>query len=872
MKKIINILIFVLCGITSFCQFTGNQQLSSANYLLTINGGTKATYGLTLGDFIDTTSANANAYMKGVPGLMIRTGDILWKRNATANQWILLDINLYNSSGSLSSDRTVNLLTNDLDFVGSNTELLLDEANSRVLLSSSNSIQLIATGFISMSNPVTSNDTTARKLLVYNTSSNHIEKSNWSNTGATKFSFNDSLRWVSIIAYGADPTGAVSSTTAINNAIATGMTVYVPPGRFKVHLSTTQLATKQTIIGEYGQSIIFTDTTTCDMITAGDSSVVANLSFYGTGQGTLPGGVFTLQNGVRMNGNSALIDNCIFKSINGSGAYAFPASGSKLFNRVSNCYMEDCTIGFFNVLNSEYMNIENTIAYSCVIGFWDRSAGNNKYIDITGHSCTDGFRLTAGGNGDHGTVMGSFNHNTNGINIQSCTTGMIFIGCNIFSNNILIGSVGTANNVIISNSGIANCTITPTTTTNCTVRDNYYGASVVESAASGTLYINNGPPGTNFYYGTVSSSITSAQLLSSMSDETGQGVLVFGTTPTFTTSIIDPLVIGSTSANGTLSLRGNNASGNTAGNTNIAFLVGDAPTTAMSLSNAGNWGLGTAPAAGIRAFIVGTGATAASQALLIRNSSVQNIDQLNDNGSRLFGNQTVATSQSNFYGPVFFSNPAGASIIPSSKIEIAAASGAANTAPAEYNSGPLESTIRAGTYEFNGSHYVSTITLNRLGIGGAIADFTADASNGTTVETDLYTYTTKASTLDTIGAKLTSEYTVSTTDATADKVIRILFGGTEIYTSGTLTASVSTYTFNVSIIRTGASTARSIVSVITSTGGVAATTITETDLTGLTFTNTNILKITGQASGVSGGSGDITAKLGTIFFWPAAKN
>ena len=43
------------------------------------------------------------------------------------------------------------------------------------------------------------------------------------------------------------------------------------------------------------------------------------------------------------------------------------------------------------------------------------------------------------------------------------------------------------------------------------------------------------PAGTNTLYSTLASSITSAQLLSSVSNETGTGVLVFGTSPTITT-------------------------------------------------------------------------------------------------------------------------------------------------------------------------------------------------------------------------------------------------------------------------------------------------------------------------------------------------
>jgi hypothetical protein len=47
---------------------------------------------------------------------------------------------------------------------------------------------------------------------------------------------------------------------------------------------------------------------------------------------------------------------------------------------------------------------------------------------------------------------------------------------------------------------------------------------------------------------------TSSQLAGVISDETGTGALVFGTSPTFTTSIFSPLVNGASTASGTLTL------------------------------------------------------------------------------------------------------------------------------------------------------------------------------------------------------------------------------------------------------------------------------------------------------------------------------
>lgn len=62
-------------------------------------------------------------------------------------------------------------------------------------------------------------------------------------------------------------------------------------------------------------------------------------------------------------------------------------------------------------------------------------------------------------------------------------------------------------------------------------------------------------PTSGTLYGTLAASITSAQLLASLTDPTGTGVAVFGTAPTFTTSILTPLIYGSSSASGNLQLQ-----------------------------------------------------------------------------------------------------------------------------------------------------------------------------------------------------------------------------------------------------------------------------------------------------------------------------
>lgn len=90
---------------------------------------------------------------------------------------------------------------------------------------------------------------------------------------------------------------------------------------------------------------------------------------------------------------------------------------------------------------------------------------------------------------------------------------------------------------------------------------------------------------------------TSAQLAGVISDETGSGSLVFGTsptiaTPTITTSATVPLVIGGTGTTSTLTLRSTSGVGTTGAD--IIFQAGNnGATEVMRLQNGGNVGIGT---------------------------------------------------------------------------------------------------------------------------------------------------------------------------------------------------------------------------------------------------------------------------------------
>lgn len=208
---------------------------------------------------------------------------------------------------------------------------------------------------------------------------------------------------------------------------------------------------------------------------------------------------------------------------------------------------------------------------------------------------------------------------------------------------------------------------------------------------------------------------------------------------------------------------------------------------------------------------------------------------------------------------------------PTAGLHLAAGSASASTAPLKLNNGTKMSSAESGAVEFNGQFLVTNSQSLRFPIGGTLFDHYADVGNSTTAETDLVSDTLIASTLASAGDKVNSTYAgIFVTHVTATRQLRVYFAGTLIFDSGALTIAAGADAWNVSVklIRVSSSVVRATVAMITTGAAVNAFT-TYTEVTGLTLSNTNILKITGTAAGVGAATNDIVAKLGTVSFAPA---
>lgn len=248
--------------------------------------------------------------------------------------------------------------------------------------------------------------------------------------------------------------------------------------------------------------------------------------------------------------------------------------------------------------------------------------------------------------------------------------------------------------------------------------------------------------------------------------------------------------------------------------------------------------------------VKGAGSTSATYAFLAQNSGASNLFSIADDGSIGIGTSTVVAGalinmMSTTQGVIFPSQ---------TQAQVNTLAGIASASTLVYNN-----TSTKYNY-FNGTNMVP------LDNGQCLFDHYADANNTNAAETDLYSDSILASTIKANGDKIIAQYVVNTViNLATDPIIKVYFAGNLIY-DGTAAsvgtgASVLQLVIDVTIIKSGANTARSIVKIQASNLDVVVVLdAQQNDLAGITFTNANTLKITGQG----GASNEVTAKMGFV--------
>lgn len=153
-------------------------------------------------------------------------------------------------------------------------------------------------------------------------------------------------------------------------------------------------------------------------------------------------------------------------------------------------------------------------------------------------------------------------------------------------------------------------------------------------------------------------------------------------------------------------------------------------------------------------------------------------------------------------------------------------------------------------------------------VGGTLFDHFADVGNIGAGEDDLYSDTIAASALGANGDKLEAYYAVLAVSGVGTRRVRVYFGGTVIYDSGAnIYASNQDMDIRVNIIRESSTVVRATVMAAT-TNSPAAPYAQYTRITGLTLSNTQVLKITGESGDAT--NDDIIAKHSSMKWLPAA--
>jgi hypothetical protein len=228
-------------------------------------------------------------------------------------------------------------------------------------------------------------------------------------------------------------------------------------------------------------------------------------------------------------------------------------------------------------------------------------------------------------------------------------------------------------------------------------------------------------------------SFTSAQLASALTDETGTGAAVFGTAPTFTTSLTSPLVLGGTGTGSSLTLQSTSGSGAT---DFIKLAVGNnGAKTGLYVDNAGNVGINTITPGTLlstsgligRLLIQGTAGAAASlssqsdtQASLLLVHSGAGTDQKVAQMTTVSGVTTIRTVNDSFgavpFNFISMDHSNGAiglgKTSPAAFVDIVA--GTTALAPLKFNSGTNLTAAAAGAHEYDGTcHYLTSVASSR---------------------------------------------------------------------------------------------------------------------------------------------------------------
>lgn len=193
--------------------------------------------------------------------------------------------------------------------------------------------------------------------------------------------------YISVLDFGADPTGAADSSTAISNAISTGKAVYFPKGTYLCNVSINNKTilfgdgSTASIIKPYSYSspaFIYTFAAMQSPVYSywNYHSVVRDLGFQGTGSNTSATGIgFSFGSGSPTSyttnaelANNVQFYNCQFSNLNKGVQFPFGNIGSAFYS----CGFQNNYYGVYNISNL----VANTMHAGCKYFYNGEMSGN----------------------------------------------------------------------------------------------------------------------------------------------------------------------------------------------------------------------------------------------------------------------------------------------------------------------------------------------------------------------------------------------------------------------------------------------------------------------------------------------------------------
>lgn len=423
--------------------------------------------------------------------------------------------------------------------------------------------------------------------------------------------------YADVKAYGATGDGTTDDAAAFTAAIATGKPVFIPKGTFLLN-STITLPVTCVIVGTGTNSIIKTTSNSVIFNCPNGYVTIKDVRFLGSGRGTVTPYETTNpnQHAISFSGTSAknVVINVLFQQMGGAAIYTINNVGigsNYEGNQIVANRMEECWAGFYADFHGEYNVLSANTIYRCEYGFYSE-AGNNSITGGNITACRTGIYIgsDADNDGHCGSSNVKINHSLEySLRAENVLYGYFFDGCLFTLGDIYINN---SNAIKFKDCEIVADTIFAKTATRAEFTGNrfrsttpvlwlsYNGTDNTGSASDVTFFNNAWEPG-------LPSTITPNSLVGTLAVSGHVFPLTmsrasFGNFSYVLTS--DPMGLGASLANNSITLRNNTVTGD------IAFASNSAAQPNMILKQNGNLLLNTTTDNGAKLVVNGNVSTA----------------------------------------------------------------------------------------------------------------------------------------------------------------------------------------------------------------------------------------------------------------------